>query len=379
MLSFVSNSSDLKKIISIISKSSNKNFDNSINFESKGNEILISNFSRESNLEFKFQPIKILDEGSFNININIFINAIKELKDEELLISLEESKSKNKINLKISTKKTKINLVAEKKKDFQVISIKDYNAKIEIKLEDLIQAFKSVNSCLSNQLDRPALCGILFHLERNDNLTTFNLVTTDGRKLAISKFPTEEIQDLKQEIIIPRKILEEIQDFSEFLSQKKITLSIKEKEGLFSFDEVLLIKFSFIDSKFPNYKSILVPETGKYIDIKTKDLISCLRRLSGVESSTALNLTTSLKIQKDIMTFKVQSTLSEIEDELDCKTFNFEEEIIILVHLKSFLEIISTIDLEFIRITVNTNKTPILIKPIASNIDLSYILALVSA
>lgn len=120
---------------------------------------------------------------------------------------------------------------------------------------------------------RPILTGVLLQFSGNE----VTIVGTDGFRLSVLTLP--QASESESTLLIPAKVLEEVQRIAESLqvSQIKFTVSQELKQVFFSFDEVEIFA-RLLDGEYPPYQKIIPESFLTEIKLPTDDFQEQIKR-----------------------------------------------------------------------------------------------------
>jgi DNA polymerase III subunit beta len=196
-------------------------------------------------------------------------------KLQEILRVLPEE---SKINLKtvdhrlqVNANKSRFNLQTLPSQDFpKIAEPANFLEKIEIEQGKLKQLFSMVQYAMAQQDIRYYLNGVLLSIEEN----VLRLVATDGHRLA---FASTSLKDKysKQEVILPRKIINELVKLLED-TEEKITILFSENQIKAVFSKITIIS-KIIDGKFPDYERV-IPDHINHLALDRVMILQALQR-----------------------------------------------------------------------------------------------------
>ncbi len=301
----------------------------------KDNILNIKASDFEIGLNFHTSNINILDEGEATANGKKLLDIIKILKNDDVMLET--------INdyLYIKQKNSKYKLPMFNPNEFPTFPDIEGKPKFDVNSTKFVRAIKKIAPAIDLNNPKYELNGALIDI-KNEHI---NLVSTDTKRLALSKIQTPSTEELK--LIIPKKAIAEIQKL--FYDEIEIF-----------YDEVVFIaksqNFTFfsklINGKFPNYEQIIPSEKKYQILLNREKMVDAIKQISIISPE--------IKI-----TFKSQSILFESlnEDNIEAKTqIEFEtgldEEIYLATYSRSILDFLSQIEDNNFTLGFNDSKVP---------------------
>jgi len=153
--------------------------------------------------------------------------------------------------LTVQAGKSRFNLQTLAAEDFPTVAqAETYNAKIALPQKTLRHLFSMVHFAMAQQDIRYYLNGLLLVVDNKSVIA----VATDGHRLAFCQVATEQ-ECPKQEVIIPRKTIIELQ---RLLEEKDdlVQIEIAGNQIKMSFDDTELVS-KLVEGKFPDYNRVL--------------------------------------------------------------------------------------------------------------------------
>ena len=154
------------------------------------------------------------------------------------------------------------------------------------------------------------LNGILFVAEGKQ----LSLVATDGHRLAFSS-ATLDIEVPKQEVILPRKTVLELQRLLSDKAEGQIAMQFANNQAKFTFDGMEFVT-KLVEGKFPDYNRVIPKNHKNQIILGRTALLASLQRTAILTSDKFKGV----KLNIDPGTLRVASNNAEQEeasDELD--------------------------------------------------------------
>jgi DNA polymerase-3 subunit beta len=209
--------------------------------------------------------------GAFTVPVKKFFGIIRELNSAELDVEVDE---KNACSLRAGASYYKLHgLPAEEFPPLPNFSEKN---KIVLAQEKVKGMLRRTAFAVSTDETRYVLNGI-FTSFRDHKVT---MVSTDGRRLALTDEEVELSADSQGEFIVPTKAINELNR----LLQPKGELEIKFTENQASFRlsgekaGMVLIITKLVEGNYPNYKQVIPGEASERVTLMREELLQALRR-----------------------------------------------------------------------------------------------------
>jgi DNA polymerase-3 subunit beta len=293
----------------------------------------------EIGLSMETNNVNIALPGMATANGKKFLDIIKILKDDEVILKVESDF----LHIKQNRSKFKLPMFnADEYPDFPSV---DNKAKFEIEPMKFLHAIKKITPSIDTNNPKYELNGALIDINENK----INFVSTDTRRLAVVTLDQSGSEDLS--IIIPKKAISEVQKL--FFDEMNIyydenTMIIKSEN--FTFFTKL------INGKFPDYERI-IPNDKKYELTLNRDMmIDHLKQVSTI--SQELKLT----FRNDAIVFE-----SLNEENIEAKTqldfiSNLTEDIVLAVNSKYILDFLTHIEKNEFKLRYNDSTLPFMLE-----------------
>lgn len=296
---FIKNIQDVQNIVS--SKSSLPILSNLL-IEAKNNEVVLTSTDLDIGILSKLQT-DIEEEGSITVPAKRFNDIIKELPDEDILISTMKN---NAVTIKCS--KCFFKIIGLPKEDFPKLPEFKNEPDIIIKQNILKNMINMVCFSMSHDETRYVLNGALF-LFKGKILT---IVTTDGKRLSLVKKEIEK-EGGNKTVIIPSKTMYELNRVLKEEGDVKIIFS--ENQVKFDLDNVTIIS-RLIEGDFPSYDQVIPNQTPEKIIINREALLLSIKRATILTTQDSLSV--RLEISKNKMVVSKSSpNIGEVREEID--------------------------------------------------------------
>lgn len=294
--------------------------------------------------------IESKEKGSIAVPARILLETLKNLPDQPVTFSIDESS----YSIEISSDNGRYKLAGENATDFPKVPAVSNDFSASLSSEVLSRAVNNTIFATSNDELRPAMTGVYVNLgEKN---TTF--VATDGHRLVRYRRT-----DIKSEngnaIIIPRKALNLLK--ATLPSENTdVTIDFNMSNAFFKFGNIRMI-CRLIDERFPDYENVIPTQNPIKMTISRTDLLGSLKRISIYANKTThqvrLKITGSeLQVSAEDLDFS-----NEANERLSCE--HDGEDIEIGFNAKFLIEMLSNLDTDQIRLNMSAPNKAGLILP----------------
>lgn len=293
--------------------------------------------------------IESKEKGSIAVPARILLDTLKNLPDQPVTFSIDEST----YSIEISSDNGRYKLAGENATDFPKVPSVSNDFSAALSSDVLARAVNNTIFATSNDELRPAMTGVYVNLgEKN---TTF--VATDGHRLVRYRR-----SDIKSEngnsIIIPRKALNLLKATLP-TENTDVSIDFNMSNAFFKFGNIRMI-CRLIDERFPDYENVIPSQNPIKMTISRTDLLGSLKRISIYANKTThqvrLKITGSeLQVSAEDLDFS-----NEANERLSCE--HEGEDIEIGFNAKFLIEMLSNLDTDQIKLNMSApNKAGVII------------------
>jgi DNA polymerase-3 subunit beta len=373
MSHFIINGTDLQKLLQIVSPLLNKSsFDNQIfscvllDLKEDVATLKASNGDIATSVNFNCE---IKRTGSFAVSGFVLSNIAKEAKDLPIELKISDE-NENLLLVEVAKKsKYKINTIKVKDKQYDFQFDRTLCKSFTIESDVMKNIFAKLNCCVADS-KRPNLHSILMHSELSNNINNFFAVSTDGLRLGVFSHNIATSCGEIGNILLPKKLCEYIKSL---LPANRTNLTIFYKDNLIQLIiGQICITAKLVDGEFPKYQAVLSINNDKMLEVKTDDIVNCLKKVVAI-SSTPSFAKARLSITKEQVEIICEEEGNYASDQIEA---NFSQSstkpLDIMCNASLLLEILQNIDSSVTRMTILDGKAPILIRSI-DDINLRYV------
>ena len=310
-----------------------------IYFEAKNDTVTLKATDGEIGLVINSDNMIIEDEGNFTANGKKFLDIIRILKNEEIILELVES------NLNIKQDKSKFKLPTFNPQNYPSFPLIEDKPQITLDSINLIKGLKKISSAIDNNNPKFELNGALLDIKQDET----KLVGTDTRRLSISTLSS--LNENEFSLIIPKKAILEIQKL--FIDQINIyydetNLIIKNKSFYF---------FSrLINGNYPQYQRIIPNESKITISLPKKEMLESIKMITTISQEIRINFTPESIVFNSLTADNV-----EAKTELNIST-GLSETFELNVNSRYLLDFIAQVEENEFQILLNESTLPFVLK-----------------
>ena len=243
------------------------------------------------------------DEVATTVSARKLIDILRALPDN---VEVEVSLANKKATLKAG--KSRFSLLTLGAEDFPTVAISDAaSASFSLPQNRLRHLFHMVHFAMAQQDIRYYLNGLLLVTDG----PLVRVVATDGHRLAYCETTIEGAELARQEVIVPRKTVLELQRLLAD-SDEPVAIDIAANQVRFRFGTVDMIS-KLVEGKFPDFQRVIPTGYTKWLTIRRDALAGSLARASILTSDKFKGVRLSLGEAG----LKVQITNAEQEEALE--------------------------------------------------------------
>ena len=204
---------------------------------------------------------------------------------------------------------------------------------------------------------KPILTGVLFEL--NKDAGTVSAVAVDNFRLAIRKVPFVQVNGGFSKVVIPSRALNEMLKILPESEEDTIEISNRRNFVAFRFGNVKLVS-RLLEGEFLDYKAALPKEHKFYIDVNVRKFTRIIDRAALMANSTIIS-PIRCNFDYDRIEISTVSNIGKFSDTMLTETFS--ENMVIGFNYKYMLAALAACDDEEIRIELQSNLSPIILRP----------------
>ena len=204
---------------------------------------------------------------------------------------------------------------------------------------------------------KPILTGVLFEL--NQQAGTVSAVAVDNFRLAIRKVPFVQVNGGFNKVVIPSRALNEMLKILPESEEDTIEISNSKNFVAFRFGNVKLV-CRLLEGEFLDYKAALPKEHKFYIDVNVREFTRIIDRAALMANSTIIS-PIRCNFDYDRIEISTVSNIGKFSDTMLTETFS--ENMVIGFNYKYMLAALAACDDDEIRIELQSNLAPIILRP----------------
>lgn len=297
-------------------------------------------------------PLTMSEEpGIITIPAKILLDTLKTFTDIPVTFTINVEN----MGVEISAGEGKYKLSGHKSDEYPQTPLLENATSLSINSSILVSAFNKTIFATGNDELRPVMSGIFCELTPDD----ITLVATDAHKLVRYR-RTDAKSENSVSFILPKKPLNQLKNI---LSGDDFPVKIEydQTNALFEFENVSLI-CRLIDGKYPNYEAVIPTENPNVLITNRSILLNTIKRIAIFANQSTHQVRFKISGQELILSSEDIDFSNEGTERLSC---NYEgEDMEIGFNSRFFLEMLSNIDNEDVRIEMSAPNRAGLILPV---------------
>jgi DNA polymerase-3 subunit beta len=292
---------------------------------------------------------RVVQPGSVTVPARKLFDLIRNLPEADVSLKLMENHY-----LGVSCERSHFRLVAQPAEDFPTVPKVDGKDEVSFNLDLWKRLTRKVLYAVSAEETRFQLMGALL----KDKGAEFELVATDGHRLALVNFPKEEKKTTLPNVLVPKKALAEILKMD---GGEGATLTIRHSENhlLFTVGARQLVA-RLLDVNFPDYEKILSKGNDRVAIVLRTAAQSAIRRVSLFAPERARGV--KLSFEKGVLT--VTSASQELGEGTETLDIAFDAEPLALgLNAQYLLDFLDEAETEKVRLELKDENTQCLCQP----------------
>lgn len=250
--------------------------------EATGDKMVLTTTDLEVGMQCHL-PAKISKPGITTIPAKRFSSIVRELPLDQLDMEVSDNNVAT-----IKSGSSFFRILGLSKDEFP--KFPDFKGVGSFQMEQsaLKEMLRKTSYCVSHDETRYVLNGVLMIAKENKVI----LVSTDGRRLALTERNIELPKGFSKEVIIPSKAVNELTRILEDEGMAKIQIS--ENQICFELNHCMLVS-RLIDGHFPNYKQVIPEKIRQRVRLNRTSFENAVKRAALItnEKSNSVKLTFS--------------------------------------------------------------------------------------
>ena len=306
---------------------------------------------------------KVIEGGSYIINAQKFIQTLKVMDGEEVMLTVDD-----KLSACITSGKSSHKMNALKGEDFPALPSLTSELGFEIKYSTLRKMIAKTSYAMGVNDSRPVLNGCYFKIHGNELM----MVSCDGYKMAKCVLNTKlenrnsDGSELRFSFIIPNKTMNELYKLISDDDDKNVRIYMMRKHIIMQIGDITFFS-RLIEGEYIDYDRIIVTTHKVVVDIDREELVSALERAALVtEERIAGSVRSHVKLEFDdnILRISANSSAGSTYDEIE--TVSEGGKIAIAFNNRYLIDSVRSCTGEKIRLSLSSPLTSMNIQPLDS-------------
>jgi DNA polymerase-3 subunit beta len=217
-------------------------------------------------------PAKIEKEGSFCINSKNIAEILRELPNDDVVMSVEGS---NMLNL--SCKNINYSLLITSAEEFPQLTFQNQSSEFRLKTKQISHIINKTSHAISTDETRLYLNGIYFQLTDSK----LRAVAIDGHRLAL--LDTHEFigenKFLGDGVIIPRKGISELKKIADTYPEDDVAISLDDSFMFVNARNEYYLSIRLIAREYPKYQTVIPAKTINRFHIDRNAILNAVKRI----------------------------------------------------------------------------------------------------
>ena len=332
-------------------------------------KIRISTYDMLKGTRSTFEPTSIEREGKFIVNAQRLYQTVRVLPEDEITVDIND-----KLNCTISSGKASFSMFAIRGEEFPNLPDLISDRGFEISAESLRLMISKVSHSISDQENRPMLCGAFFKI-KNDGI---EVVSCDSYTLSRCQLKCD-VSSIKEgsaaldySFIIPGHALGELSKHLSEGEDTKVTFYLARKHAIIKKEDTIFFTRT-IDSEYIDYERIVPKENDIFVTIDRERLLDSLERANIVAEEKIKGSGRSyvkLTLENQFLVITSSSVNGNVFDELDCVHEGGDLEI--GFNCRYLINSVKVSEGENVRLSLKSPTQAITIEPAEESGDFSY-------
>jgi DNA polymerase-3 subunit beta len=261
--------------------------------EARDNHIYLTSTDLEVSAKIKIEA-HVFQSGIFCINARNFFDTLKELPPAEVELVLNENEN----ILKLQYKEIHFSFMVFNNSEFPQLAFESKNNEFILTADSILEYINKTSYAISMDETRSYLNGIFF--QKNDN--KLRAVATDGHRLALLDLPFEQnIEILKNGIIIPRKGITELKRLAENFPMKEIKLSTDDSFLYANGENTYQLAIRLVAREYPKYQTVIPNKTSSTVHLNKAEFFDAVKRVKIMANEKTSGVRVTLKTNEIIV------------------------------------------------------------------------------
>ena len=342
----------VSKVQSIIEKRSNMPILSMILLSTADSSISISATDLEISLQQTI-PAKVLTQGSITISGRKFFEILKESKSQDIYLKEKENNW-----VFITDDKAQYNLACLPADEYPVFVEPEGVVMVEMDGEVLSEMINKTIYSVTLEEAGFKLSGVFTEKISDEGKKFIRMVSTDGHRLSLMDKEIKEIEDLQIDsgVMIPKKGMMEL---NRLISEGGSVHFGFKQNNCVAKKENSMIVIRLLESKFPDYNSVIPKEVKHQIKITKEALLDGMKKMVILSNDSYRGVKITLD-NNNMELVSINPDLGNAKDNLEVEYSN--ERLELGFNSRYFIDVLQAMDSETVELGFIDNSSPCLIR-----------------
>lgn len=297
----------------------------------------------------------ILEKGIIALDAKIFLDIVRKLPDNDILIETDSS-----FKTTITCEKAKFSIIGKSGEDFSYLPLIEREESIVISQFTLKEVVRQTIFSISDNDNNKLMTGELFDINGN----VLKVVSLDGHRISIRKIELKDSYSPRK-VVVPGKTLNEVSKILPGGADSDVYIFLTPKHIVFEFDQTTVVS-RLIEGEYFRIDQMLSSDYETKVKINKKEFLNCIDRATllvkeGDKKPIIINIT------DENMELKINSILGSMNEDIEIEKNG--KDLMIGFNPKFLIDALRVIDDEDVELYMVNPKAPCFIK----NQEESYI------
>jgi DNA polymerase-3 subunit beta len=299
---------------------------------------------------------EVKEEGQVAVPGKKFFEIVRSLPEDT--VNIETSGEK----ISIKCRKSRFRMVGKGADEFPKLPEQKALGHVDMKAETINDMVSKTVYAVSNDLTRPALCGVLWDVKKD----AFTMVATDGHRLSKAVLSGSFSSIDGHDFIVSPKALNLLRSLLDGVDEVKIDFA--ENHVTFNMGESVIYS-RLLEGPFPDYRQVIPKNNEKELVVNREEFTAACRRVSIL--SSVITHQVRLAVGSDSLTISVNTPdVGEAVEEVHC---HFKHDPMdIGYNARYLLDILKTIATDDVTFLLDRSDNAGMLMPVGGKEELDY-------
>ncbi|WPU65401.1 DNA polymerase III subunit beta [Peredibacter starrii] len=279
----------INKVLSVVDKKNSRPILTNCLIKSQGQKLELIATDLEVSAKILLNA-QIEQEGSFCINSKNIADILRELPNDDVIMSVDNN---NLLNL--TCKNINYSLLVTSTEEFPQLSFQNSSSEFRLKTKQIAQIINKTSHAISTDETRLYLNGI--YLQMTDS--KLRAVAIDGHRLAL--LDTHEFigenKFLVDGVIVPRKGISELKKIADTYPEDDVSISLDDSFMFVNARNEYYLSIRLIAREYPKYQTVIPSKTTNRFHIDRNAILNAVKRIKILSNEKTNGV--KLNIQKN--------------------------------------------------------------------------------